>query len=185
MRRPDDEPLALERLEAYEPPELPGEADGPRHAQPTDTDELRSELASLEARLASYPTPLAEQLDQARALRTSAEADLELADGRLAEFARENEGSRWWRRRAADPRAVAMERLRRGQAERDIGNRHRARARARAVGAGSAAVGGRARAGARARGRAAHRARRAARAPRRALSDPPIEIWSSPAFVDT
>jgi len=101
MRRPDDEPLALERLEAYEPPELPGEADGPRHAQPTDTDELRSELASLEARLASYPTPLAEQLDQARALRTSAEADLELADGRLAEFARENEGSRWWRRRPA------------------------------------------------------------------------------------
>jgi len=120
MRIPDDEPLALERLEANEGPALPDEPVAAQTAKPADTEELRAELASLQARLASYPQTLAEELDQVRAMRTSAEADLELANGRLTELARESEASRWWRRRAADPRAVAIERLRRGQAERDI-----------------------------------------------------------------
>ncbi|MGI8593005.1 MAG: hypothetical protein ACR2ML_01305, partial [Solirubrobacteraceae bacterium] len=123
MRTPDDEPLALELLEAYEGPELPEEADAGRAPEPADTDELRSELASLEARLASYPTALADVLERTRAERTRAEGALELAKTRLAEFDREAEatGARWWRRpKPPDGRAVAMERHNRDQAERDI-----------------------------------------------------------------
>jgi len=122
MRKPDDEPLALERLEASAPPQLPDAA-----GEPGDTDELRAELSSLEARLASYPETLAEQLEEVRADRTRAQGELERAETRLSELARpgEESGSRWWRRRAIDPRpadarAVTVERLRREQAERDI-----------------------------------------------------------------
>jgi conjugative relaxase-like TrwC/TraI family protein len=127
MRRPDDEPLALERLAADEGPALP---DGPVTAQTVERagpDELRAELASLEARLASYPEPLGEQLEEVRADRTRAQGELERAETRLSELARpgEESGSRWWRRRAIDPRpadarAVTVERLRHEQAERDI-----------------------------------------------------------------
>ena len=127
MRRPDDEPLALERLAADEGPALP---DGPVTAQTVERagpDELRAELSSLEAQLASYPETLAEQLEEVRADRTRAQGELERAETRLSELARpgEESGSRWWRRRAIDPRpadarAVTVERLRHEQAERDI-----------------------------------------------------------------
>jgi hypothetical protein len=127
MRRPDDEALALERLEADESPELPGEPGATPTTEPADTDELRAELSSLEAQLASYPETLAEQLEEVRADRTRAQGELERAETRLSELAAPSgdSRSRWWRRRAidprpADPRAVTVERLRREQAERDI-----------------------------------------------------------------
>jgi len=115
MRRPDDEPLALERLEAPEPPQLP---DAP--AAPADSAAVRAELRALEAQLASYPDTLAEELDRARRARTSAEAELGRASAALAELERPPERS-WWRRPAPpDGRAIAIERHNYGQAERDI-----------------------------------------------------------------
>jgi hypothetical protein len=118
MRRPDDEPLALERLEASAPPQLPDAA-----GEPGDTDELRAELSSLEARLASYPTGLAEELERVRAERTRAEGALERAEARLAQLAPEHEGekSRWWRRTKppADP-ALGVEHYNRDTAAEKI-----------------------------------------------------------------
>ena len=115
MRRRDDEPLALERLEAAEPPELP---DAP--ATPADTADLRAELEALEAQLASYPDTLAADLDRARRGRTSAEAELARAGAALAELERPPERS-WWRRPAPpDGRAIAIERHNYGQADRDL-----------------------------------------------------------------
>ena len=115
MRRPDDEPLALERLEAPEPPELPGTP-----ATPASTADLRAELEALEAQLASYPDTLAEELDRARRARTSAEAELARAGAALAELERPPERS-WWRRpEPPDGRAIAIERHNYGQADRDL-----------------------------------------------------------------
>ena len=118
MRIPDDEPLALERLEASAPPQLPDAA-----GEPGDTDELRAELSSLEARLASYPTGLAEELERVRAERTRAEGALERAEARLAQLAPEHEGekSRWWRRTKppADP-ALGVEHYNRDTAAEKI-----------------------------------------------------------------
>jgi len=115
MRRPDDEPLALERLEASEPPQLP---DAP--ATPADTADVRDELRALEAKLGSYPDTLAEELDRARRARTSAEAELERAGAALAELERPAERS-WWRRPPpVDGRSIAIERHNYGQAERDL-----------------------------------------------------------------
>jgi len=109
MRRPDDEPLALERLEADERPALP---DGPVTAQTVERaspDELRSELASLEARLASYPEALAERLERVRGERTRAESALERAEAKLSELGeRRDEKSRWWQRSKKPPPDLAM-----------------------------------------------------------------------------
>ena len=115
MRRPDDEPLALERLEAPEPPQLP---DAP--AAPADIADLRAELEALQAQLASYPDTLAEQLDRARRARTSAEAELGRAGAALAELERPTERSRWRRPPPVDGRSIAIERHNYGQAERDL-----------------------------------------------------------------
>ena len=109
MRRPDDEPLALERLEADERPALP---DGPVTAQTVERagpDELRAELASLEARLASYPEALAARLERVRGERTRAESALERAEAKLSELGeRRDEKSRWWQRSKKPPPDLAM-----------------------------------------------------------------------------
>ena len=109
MRVPDDEPLALERLEAHEPPELPDRLPEAAAGSAPGSDELRAELRSLDARLGSYPDDLAAELERARAARTRAEGELALAQIRLKDP------------EAAGPASTpAIERLRAEQAQRDL-----------------------------------------------------------------
>jgi len=111
MRRGEEEPLALEQLEAHQPPALPA-ADDAAAAAPTpelEAGALQDELEALEARLAAFPEADAQALEQARRDRVGAEGALARAEEQLQGLEAQQTGGRL-RRGGPDPRALALAR---------------------------------------------------------------------------